>query len=1018
MFSWANTKLCFIAVIFSFLMLNSCSITLNAQTMLLENKGQQASFIQYYKKLPNGMLYYSINGYSTYLVNQTEYDSIWHHYHQYKTFKKQFKLHQHRFDVQFVNALKPQIHTNYESETYYNFYIGKDRKKWASEVREYQQLTYKNLYQNIDFEVLSSVNAMKHNFIVHPGANPNDIKLNYQYLNKAELINNNLLLHTNTGLITEKKLMAFQLNGKDTVFVPCEFQLKKIENQYQVSFRLGKYNINQTLIIDPILVFSTYSGSVGDNFGFTSTHDSRSNLFGGGIVDGGTGTYGGPFPVTAGAFQTIYGSGDGLAPANLACDIGINKFDSTGANLLYSTYLGGESDEYPHSLVADNDDNLLVMGTTYSKDFPMDTIGYDTTFNGSTDIFVFKLSKNGKQAMGSTFMGGANKDGLNTLSLRYNYADDFRGDIVVDKYNRIYVASTTVSSSFPVKNAFQTLKSTSQDGCVFSLSADLSNLRFSTFVGGNGDDASYSIRIYDTFLYVAGGTSSNNMLFGMNGFNNSFNGGRADGYILKITENGYLINSTYFGTRSYDQIHFIDIDVNGQIYAAGQTEGNITRTAGVYGVNNTSQFIVRFSPNLAVVNLQTTFGNRTNNPEISPSAFLVDKCDNIYFSGWGSNISDGTLHGLTTNGLQVTSNAIQKTTDNNDFYLFVLNKNAQNLLYATFFGDPETEDHVDGGTSRFDKRGVVYQSVCASCPAVAGVNNQSFPISANAKFKTNLSKRCSNATFKIDFQITYIVDAKFTAAPIKGCEDLKVTFNNRSQFGRKFFWDFGDGSPIDTSRSPIHVFKKKGFYKVILTSVDSFSCNVSEKDSVTIEVLESPVADFKYELVECKNNVKFTNQSSNYKNPEWNLGDSSGVKKEENPEHVYQKAGRYNVLLKVEHPSSGCIDTQSVSVPIFSDPSESLIIPNVFTPNGDGLNQCYNIDGIDPSCDEAYIRIFNRWGIQIYNGYLPTQCWNGKLYGTGEEMPTGVYYFLLDIKSKNSDRDIKNISGVIHLIRN
>ncbi|MEX0598880.1 MAG: PKD domain-containing protein, partial [Candidatus Paceibacterota bacterium] len=538
---------------------------------------------------------------------------------------------------------------------------------------------------------------------------------------------------------------------------------------------------------------------------------------------------------------------------------------------------GGSRDEYPHSLVADNFDNLLIMGTTYSNGFPVTPDAYDNSYNGQTDIFVVKLTEDGSDMIGGTYFGGTGFDGLNRRTLRYNYADDFRGDIIVDKDNNIYVASTTESNNIPTKNAIQASRASIQDGCVFSFSDSLKNLRFSTYLGGNNDDAAYSIRMYDTFVYVGGGTASNAVAFAINGHKNTYSGGRADGFISKMTVNGLMINSTYFGTNTYDQIFFLDIDKNGSVYASGQTDGSLSRSANTYGSDNKSQFIVRFSPNLANINLTTTFGNRDNNPELSPSAFLVDRCDNIYFSGWGSPIDYDGLHSLTTEGLPVTSNAIQSNTDNKDFYLLVLNKNANSLLYATYYGGDRTDDHVDGGTSRFDKRGVVYQSVCASCPDRIGGFNQDFPITSNVPFKTNLSPRCSNAVFKLDFQINFIVDAKLSANPKEGCLPLEVDFTNLSQYSKSFRWDFGDGSPIDTNRNTKHIFDKPGTYKVRLTSIDSFSCNISESDSVTIVVKDVPKADFEFETIECSRELSFKNKSTNFTQPQWDFGDSSDL---------------------------------------------------------------------------------------------------------------------------------------------
>lgn len=997
-----------------------------AQGGLLENKGRMPDFVTFTRQFGNGMSYYRKDGYTILLKNRVEYDSFWKHFHLYKSLQHDFTLHYHRFDMQFLGASGCEVKTEYPLSTYYNFYKGRDPRNWHTKVHAWQQLTYAGLYPGISWQIQEYGDAVKHNFIVDRGANPASIRMSYRYTGSMSVLEDgSLQIKTSVGDVTEQTPYAFQLINGDTVNIKCTYALKKRGDAYEVSFNLGNYDKAYPLVIDPILVFSTYSGSKGDNFGFTSTYDSRSHLYGGGIVDGGAGSNGGPFPVTPGAFQTVYSGGVGNAPANLPCDIGINKFDSAGTMLLYSTYLGGGKDEYPHSLVVDREDNLLVMGTAYSNDFPVDTGAYDGSFNGNTDIFIVKLKWDGSEMLGGTFIGGADYDGLNTRSLRYNYADDFRGDIVVDSNDNIYVASTTQSIDFPVKNAFQATRSSAQDGCVFSFDPLLRKLRFSSYIGGNGDDAMYSIRLFDTFVYAGGGTSSSAMAFAVNGNKNSYTGGRADGFIVKLNESGKLLNSTYFGTVNYDQIYFLDVDEDGQIYAAGQTDGNIPRTAGTYGKDRTSQFIIRYSPNMTVINLSTTFGNRTFNPEISPSAFLVDKCDNIYFSGWGSPIDFGNLHSLTTRDLQYTADAIQKTTDNEDFYLMVMSKDARTLLFATYYGGNKTEDHVDGGTSRFDKKGVVYQSVCASCPGAGG--NQDFPVTLKAPFKTNSSPRCSNATFKIDFQINYEVDAKFTANPTNGCQPLKVQFTNNSKKARQYRWDFGDGSGIDTTRNPTHTFSNPGTYKVVLTSVDSFSCNISEYDSTFIVVKQSPKADFEYSTEECSREFSFKNKSENYADPVWNFGDSSQAEHSENPAHKFTKDGDFRVLLTVRHPASGCIDTQSVIIQMYGNPALTLKVPNVFTPNDDNKNDCYTIGGISPNCDEAEIWVYDRWGLLVFHGNLPTDCWDGTY--KGNPLATGVYYYILKLKSKNPDnqayvdngsnsgKDKSIIEGVIHLIR-
>ena len=215
-------------------------------------------------------------------------------------------------------------------------------------------------------------------------------------------------------------------NGKEQE-VECRFVLRK----NTISFQLGDYDRSKELVIDPVLIFSSYSGSSADNWGFTATYDKHGNLYGGGIA------FGVGYPTQVGHhYQVDYAGG--------SCDVAISKFDSTGSQLYYSTYLGGIAAECPHSMFVNENDELYVFGTTGSYTFPTTAQAYDNSFNGGvpvnvnnsvqfpngTDIFITKFSADGDSLLASTFIGGSSNDGLNTGSpLRKNYADESRGEI-------------------------------------------------------------------------------------------------------------------------------------------------------------------------------------------------------------------------------------------------------------------------------------------------------------------------------------------------------------------------------------------------------------------------------------------------------------------------------------------------------------------------------------------------------------------------------------------------------------
>ena len=124
-------------------------------------------------------------------------------------------------------------------------------------------------------------------------------------------------------------------------------------------------------------------------------------------------------------------------------------------------------------------------------------------------------------------------------------------------------------------------------------------------------------------------------------------------------------------------------------------------------------------------------------------------CDKIYIAGWGSNLGGP----LSTLNLPIDTNAFQQTTDGNDFYLMVIDDAMSSMMYATYFGGSQSNEHVDGGTSRFDKKGIIYQSVCAGCGG-----NSDFPIEPNpgAVSLTNNSSNCNNGVFKFNFDFPMV----------------------------------------------------------------------------------------------------------------------------------------------------------------------------------------------------------------------------------------------------------------------
>lgn len=757
-------------------------------------------------------------------------------------------LHGHVYRMLFENSNpNPKMEASEAWPEYYNFFIGNNPNKWAGKVKAFSKFTYRELYPLIDLEVFSGNGGLKYNFIVKPGGNPHDIKIKYEGLDKTTIENGQLILQTSQGSLTESLPAVYDQEFKPVV---CAYNLK----DNIVSFNLGSYRRNKKLIIDPVLVFSTYSGSFADNFGCTGTFDDLGNGYSGGTI------FGMGFPASLGAFDfTFNGGSDEDLGYGGSRDVGILKYNPTGKVLLFATYIGGAENEQPHSCMVNSKGELYVMGSTRSVNFPTSNNALDRTHNGDYDIFITQLSEDGSSMIASTFVGGTKKDGVygdrtfddvDDLEIFYNYADEFRGEIILDDSDQVYVSSTTESLDFPVLDKVQSFAG-KYDAVAFKLSSDLSTLKWSTTLGGNFTECGYGVATgKNNDVFFTGGSRSNSFAFSFNGLNKNNLGGEADGFLVRLNRNtGSLINSTFVGTSNYDQCYFVQTDNSGRPYVFGQTEGSFPVKGAVYKNQDGGQFIARFFTDLSDIDISTTIGSGGNLPNISPSAFLVDRCERIFISGWGGRTNyhipkNHKNKGLTT-GLPITSDALQKTTDGSDFYVAVFTRNLGELLYGTFFGGQgvsgrKAEEHVDGGTSRFDKKGVIYQSVCAGC----GVNGL-FPTTPGAWSNTNNSDNCNNALFKIDFQnLNRRPKATGAIYTVTATDNVSFTFKSTDL-------DFWDTLTMELSGSLIDFSKYSAPYPAITKSVGKGTASLNFSWDTKCQ---HPIEDTLYLYVKVKDN--------------------------------------------------------------------------------------------------------------------------------------------------------------------
>ena len=798
-----------------------------------QNKGQWPEQVAFRALVPGGALFVERNA-LTYTLHSG--GPMEHHGHEDDG--PDLPEHAHAFRVSFEGAAQAVPSGALKQGFYENYFLGNDPARWGTGCAVYGEVLLQQLYPGIDLRMDGGA-GLKYDFIVAPGSDPAQVRLHFEGQDRLSLKEGRLLVNTSAGTVIEEAPVAYQETPAGRKAIRCFYRL----SGPGVTFELPDgYDATLPLVIDPVLTFATYSGSTADNFGFTATYDSGGHLYGGGIV------FGFGYPTTVGALDPVFNGG--------TIDIGITKFSPDGSSQVWSTYIGGNGNECPHSLVVNSNDELYMMGSSGSADLPATNGAFDQTFNGGssisvsaptwagqssgygyghvngTDIVLAHFSADATALIACTYVGGSGNDGVNNvLPLSHNYGDHFRGEVALDASEWPVVSTSTQSTDIPVSvNAPQaTFGGGVQDAYLFRMDPALTTLQ-STFYGGSGNDSGYGVQFDSNGqVFTTGGTTSTDLPMPGTPFH-STNSGAVDGYVARwTTDIGSLLSATYLGTAAFDQSYFVQVDNFDAIYVVGQTHGAYPVSPGVYANPGSSQFIQKLSNDLSSSTWSTVIGSGTGNEDISPTAFLVSNCGQIYFCGWGGNVNHYMVNAgaSTTVGLPTTADAFQSTTDGSDFYLMLLDPDAVGLNYATYFGGSSSKEHVDGGTSRFDKDGTVYQAVCAGCG-----NQDDFPTTPGAWSNTNNSNNCNLGVFKFELAMTQVhigIDGPNTI-----CIPGSIQFTNSSTGGDTYLWDFGDGT-TSTDLAPTHVYTSEGTFSVTMMLSDSYGC--TSADSANIQVI-------------------------------------------------------------------------------------------------------------------------------------------------------------------------------------
>jgi hypothetical protein len=490
-----------------------------------------------------------------------------------------------------------------------NYLIGNDPQKWRRNVPHYSRVRYREVYPGVDLLYYGRNQQLEYDFIVKPGADPRAIRMTVKGAQKLIVgREGNLVVQTGQGRVLLHKPVAFQGDHADMRMVECSYELQ--ENG-EFRFVIGAYDASRPLRIDPVL---SYSARI-DAYIFALAVDSSGNSYLTGL------TYSSNFPTTPGAFQSAPGgngdvlvakldpSGSSLvyatylggsdsewanaiaidasgnvyvtghtastdfptknpfqtALAGSSSDAFLAKLDATGAQLLYSTYVGGQNHDQALGLSVDAAGNAYLSGEAYSSDFPTTTGAFQTVFaGGPSDAIVAKLdtTKSGAASLVySTYLGGSGSD--------YAYG------IAVDAAGNAYVTGATNSANFPIAIPIQgTCGScpSSNDAFVTKLNASGSGLLYSTFLGGSGPDFGGGVAVDSSGnTYVVGSTQSANFPITVGAFQTTLHGIQ-DAFVTKINASGSaLVYSSFLGGSDWDTAYAIALDAIGNVYLAGAT---------------------------------------------------------------------------------------------------------------------------------------------------------------------------------------------------------------------------------------------------------------------------------------------------------------------------------------------------------------------------------------------------------------------------------------------------------------
>jgi RHS repeat-associated protein len=599
-----------------------------------------------------------------------------------------------------------------------NYFIGNSPSKWHTNIPTYGEITYGQLYPGVDLTYSGVQGALKSTYTVDPKADPSAIRWRYAVdegsqqgkgastpttptAGQSETMTvdtaGNLQVSLAGGTqLTEHAPIAWQEINGQRVSVDAHYV---VTNDGSAAFRLGAYDHNYQLTIDPTLTYATYFGGSSTDWGKAVAVDAAGDMF----IAGQTAS---TDITTTHCYQCSKAA---------SYDVFITKFNPQGSDLIYSTYLGGNNGDGDYlDLAVDASGNAYVGGKTYSSDFPSVNAWQSQYCGGQNGTgFVSRLDPSGSSLIYSTYLGTC---GINASTTIMGIATDGKGHAFVTG-----VLDANHPDTFPLVHPIQgSFGGGNSDAFVSEINTNstyTSSLAYSTYLGGSLDDQGHSIFVdLSGKMYVGGITSSTNFTT-TNAYQGS-NAGGQDGFVTVLNAAGSaLVYSTYLGGGGTDSVNDITVDSSGSLYAVGTTDSTNFPHVNAYHSTNaglSDAFLTKFNPQGNTLAYSTYLGGTGND---SGNGVAVDYTGSAYVVGATNSASTFPI-----------INAFQPTFGggNNDGFVTRFDPSGSSLMYSSFLGGNEgTVGTTEAATSAaLDFLGNLY---------VTGVTAaHDFPVTANA----------------------------------------------------------------------------------------------------------------------------------------------------------------------------------------------------------------------------------------------------------------------------------------------